>query len=60
VAVEILQADLADLGALAQVEARPGADARIGVLINNAGDITAGTFLTQSPEEVARIININA
>jgi len=60
VAVEILQADLTDPGALAQVEARLAADARIGVLVNNAGASAAGTFLTQGPDAVARIISLNA
>jgi short-subunit dehydrogenase len=46
VAVDILQADLADSRELAQVEARLREDARIGVLVNNAG--AAGNFLNQT------------
>jgi uncharacterized protein len=59
IAVDILQADLTDSGALAQVEARLRADVRIGVLVNNAGMSAAGTFIDQSPDDVAKVINLN-
>ena len=44
VKIDILQADLTDAAALAQVEARLRDDARIGVLVNNAG-ASARAFL---------------
>ena len=59
VAIDILQADLTDTAQLALVEARLRDDPRIGVLINNAGSISAGGFADQGPDEVARIINLN-
>ena len=59
VTVDILQADLTDGAALAQVEARLRDDARIGVLVNNAGASAAGTFIDQSPDQAAEIINLN-
>src|SRR5262249_50156751 len=55
VTVDILQADLADPGGLAKVEARLRDDHRIGILVNNAGTAPAGGFVDQSPDEVARI-----
>ena len=58
--VDILRADLTDLEEIAQVEARLRDDARIGVLVNNAGASSAGSFIDQSPAEVARIISLNA
>jgi short-subunit dehydrogenase len=60
VTIDILQADLTDAAALAQVEARLRDDARIGVLVNNAGASTVGAFIDQSPDHVAEIINLNA
>lgn len=59
VTVDILQADLTDAAALAQVEARLRDDTRIGVLVNNAGASVAGTFVDQSPDQVTEIINLN-
>jgi short-subunit dehydrogenase len=60
VKIDILQADLTNGAALAQVEARLRDDARIGVLVNNAGASAAGTFIDQSPDQVAEIINLNS
>jgi uncharacterized protein len=60
VKIDILQADLTDAAALAQVEARLRDDARIGVLVNNAGASAAGTFIDQSPDQVAEIISLNS
>jgi uncharacterized protein len=59
-AIDILQADLTDPGDLIQVEARLRDDHRIGVLVNNAGTAPAGGFVDQSPDEVSRIVNLNA
>src|ERR1700730_1212875 len=59
VAVDILPADLTDLGELVQVEARLRDDGRIGVLVNNAGASAAGSFIDQSPDAVTKIISLN-
>lgn len=59
VAVDIIKADLTDAADVAQVEARLRDDARIGVLVNNAGAAAAGGFLEQSPEGLAKLINLN-
>jgi uncharacterized protein len=59
VAVDILEADLTDARQLAQVEARLRDDARIGILVNNAGMSAPGTFVEQSPDAVATIIQLN-
>lgn len=60
VTVDILRADLIDQGDLAQVQARLRNDHRIGILVNNAGTASAGRFVDQSPDEVARIVTLNA
>src|SRR5262249_45464758 len=44
---------------LSQVEARLRDDHRIGILVNNAGTAPAGGFVDQSPDDVARIVNLN-
>jgi short-subunit dehydrogenase len=59
VSADILRADLTDPRDLAQVEARLRDDARIGVLVNNAGASAAGDFLNQATDEVTRIISLN-
>ena len=59
VAVEVLVADLTQPEALEQVEARLRDDARIGVLINNAGLAQTGGFLAQGVESVERLISLN-
>jgi short-subunit dehydrogenase len=59
VSIDILRADLTDSRDLAQVEARLRDDARIAVLVNNAGASAAGDFLNQSADEVTRIISLN-
>jgi short-subunit dehydrogenase len=60
VAVDILRADLTEPNDLIRVEARLRDDDRIGILVNNAGTAPAGGFIDQNPEELARIINLNA
>lgn len=57
--VEILQADLTRSDELAAVEARLRGDARIGVLVNNAGAALGGSFADQAPEDIARLIALN-
>ncbi|WP_322041864.1 SDR family oxidoreductase [Paraburkholderia sp. J67] len=57
--VEILRADLTQRADLVQVEVRLAEDARIGVLVNNAGAAGAGGFLDQSVDDVSRVIDLN-
>ena len=59
VAVDVLQADLTQLGDLAIVEARLRDDARIGILINNAGAAQSGSFIEQSTDSVAHLVALN-
>lgn len=59
VKAEVLQADLADPVQLARVEALLRDDARIGVLVNNAGATLPGNFLDQSHDQVAQLIALN-
>ena len=60
VRIDILRADLTDAHDLAQVEARLRDDHRIGILVNNAGTAPALGFVDQNPDEMARIVNLNA
>jgi len=60
VAVDVLQADLTDARDLALVEARLRDDDRIGILVNNAGTAPAGGFVDQTPDEIARVVTLNA
>lgn len=59
VAAEPLQADLADPAQLAGLERLLRDDARIGVLVNNAGATLPGGFLEQTPEQTAQLIALN-
>jgi len=59
VAIDIIKADLTEPADLAAVEARLRDDARIGVLVNNAGAALGGGFLEQSPDVVAKLIALN-
>jgi len=59
VAVHILPADLTQADALATVEARLRDDARIGILINNAGIAQSGDFLAQSADAIERLVTLN-
>lgn len=59
VSIDIIQADLTRVADLDIVEARLREDATIGVLINNAGGNLRGGFLTQTPDDVARLVALN-
>jgi uncharacterized protein len=59
VAVETLQADLTRSEDLARVEMRLREDARIGVLVNNAGAALAGSFADQSLDRMDDLIALN-
>jgi uncharacterized protein len=59
VAIDVLQADLTRPADLSALEARLRDDARIGILINNAGIPQAGGFLDQTGESIERLITLN-
>jgi short-subunit dehydrogenase len=59
VLVDVLQADLTDAQDLERVERRLREDARIGVLVNNAGALVRGNFLDQGAGDVAALIALN-
>jgi short-subunit dehydrogenase len=54
VAIDVLQADLTQLSDLHTVETRLRDDARIGILVNNAGN-----FIEQSTDKVANLVALN-
>ncbi len=57
--VEVVRADLTDEADLARIETRLRDDARIGILLNNAGASIPGTFITQSTDMTAKLIGLN-
>jgi short-subunit dehydrogenase len=59
VAVDVIRADLTQSIDLSALETRLRDDARIGILINNAGIAQMGGFLAQSPESIERLITLN-
>ena len=59
IAVDVLTADLTQQADLVAVEARLRDDARIGILINNAGMAQSGGFLQQNADSVDRLIALN-
>ncbi|MBD9482495.1 SDR family oxidoreductase [Pseudomonas sp. PDM14] len=59
ISVDVLQADLTDATDLAAVEARLSDDARIGILINNAGIGQSGSFIDQAAGAIDRLIALN-
>ncbi|GGC59165.1 SDR family NAD(P)-dependent oxidoreductase [Chelatococcus reniformis] len=59
VAVDVVKADLTAAADLAGLEARLADDARIGILLNNAGASIPGTFATQGAGAVADLIALN-
>jgi short-subunit dehydrogenase len=59
VAVEVIPADLTQLSDLTTVEARLRDDARIGILVNNAGAALSGNFIDQSTDRVAQLVALN-
>ncbi|MFU3033304.1 SDR family NAD(P)-dependent oxidoreductase [Pseudomonas aeruginosa] len=59
VAVDVLQADLTNQADLATVEARLRDDARIDILINNAGMAQSGGFEQQTAQSIDRLIALN-
>lgn len=60
VTIDILPADLTQAADLARVEARLREDARIGILVNNAGTAIGGSFLDQRVEDMTGLVALNA
>lgn len=59
VSIDIIQADLTKAEELAVVEARLRNDARIEVLVNNAGANMGGSFVDQATDDIARLVDLN-
>lgn len=59
VAVDILRADLTQPADLATVETRLREDARIGILVNNAGTAIGGSFIEQGTDAMAKLVALN-
>lgn len=59
VAVDVIPADLTEPGDLTVVETRLRDDARIGILVNNAGAALSGHFVEQSTDKVAQLVALN-
>lgn len=59
ISVDVLPADLTQADDVATVEARLRDDARIGILINNAGVGQSGNFIGQQPDAIERLIALN-
>ncbi len=59
VAIDLIQADLTQPADLVGVETRLREDARIGILVNNAGTAIGGSFVEQSTDEVERLVALN-
>lgn len=59
VSIDVIQADLTQEADLSVVEARLRDDARIGVLVNNAGLSIAGRFDRQAAPDLARLVAVN-
>ena len=59
VAVDVLKADLTASEDLARIEARLREDAKIGILVNNAGAAAHGGFADQDPEALDKLIRLN-
>jgi len=59
ISVDVLPADLTQAEDLTVVEARLRDDARIGILINNAGVGQSGNFIGQQPDAIERLIALN-
>lgn len=59
VVIDVIKADLTEDADLKVVEARLRDDARIGVLVNNAGLSVAGRFDKQAPGDIARLVAVN-
>jgi uncharacterized protein len=59
VSIDVLPADLTEPADLARVETRLRDDARIGLLVNNAGATAAGGFAAPDLDALQGLINLN-
>jgi len=59
ISIDVLPADLTQHTDITAVEARLRDDARIGILINNAGMAQSGGFTSQSADSIARLVGLN-
>jgi len=59
VTIDVVVADLAETADLAQIETRLREDARIGVLVNNAGIAAPGGFADGDPDIMEKLIKLN-
>jgi short-subunit dehydrogenase len=59
VAIDIIRADLTQPAELATVETRLRDDARIGILVNNAGTAIGGSFIEQNTDDITRLVALN-
>ncbi len=59
VAIDVMVADLTQPGDLAAIEARLRDDARIGILVNNAGAALSGRFTEQNADHMAQLVALN-
>src|SRR5262249_33840853 len=57
--VDVVPADLTDPQDLARIEQRLREDARIGVLVNNAGTSIPTGFLRQGGDDISKLIALN-
>ena len=60
IAVDTLRADLTQADDTQLVEKRLREDARIGVLINNAGIAQSGSFVEQTGDAIERLVTLNS
>lgn len=59
ITVEVLQADLTQPADIERIETRLRDDARIGILINNAGIAQSGSFEQQTAASIEQLITLN-
>ncbi|SDG96926.1 SDR family NAD(P)-dependent oxidoreductase [Pelagibacterium luteolum] len=59
ITIDIVAADLVNPEERATVEARLREDARIGILINNAGASLGGSFVQQTADDIDRLVALN-
>ena len=60
VTIDILPVDLTQATDLAKVEARLRDEARIRILVNNAGTAIGGSFVDQSVDDMTKLVALNA
>lgn len=58
ISVDVLRADLTQRTDLFAVETRLRDDARIGILINNAGSTRSGSFISQAADALPEVMEV--